>query len=50
MCFQKLNLSNAFLFAAALENSETCRLILSTIFGKEIFEAGSRFFEHKGEE
>jgi len=31
--FQELNLSNAFLFAAALEDPETCRLIIETVLG-----------------
>lgn len=31
--FQQLNLSNAFLFAAALEDSEICRLVLEIILG-----------------
>lgn len=31
--FQELDLSNAFLFAAALEDPETCRLILEIILG-----------------
>lgn len=34
--FQKLNLSNAFLFAAALEDEEICRLVLEIILGKKI--------------
>ena len=29
--FQELNLSNAFLFPAALEDPETCRLVLECI-------------------
>jgi len=31
--FQELNLSDAFLFAAALEDEETCRMILEVILG-----------------
>lgn len=31
--FQELNLSNSFLFAAALEDPETCRLVLEIILG-----------------
>ncbi|MBQ7796852.1 MAG: Rpn family recombination-promoting nuclease/putative transposase [Lachnospiraceae bacterium] len=31
--FQELDLTNAFLFSAALEDSETCRLILEIILG-----------------
>ena len=34
--FQQLNLSNAFLFAAALEDSEICRLVLEIILGKRL--------------
>lgn len=34
--FQDLNLSNAFLFAAALENPETCQLVLEIILGRKI--------------
>ena len=34
--FQELNLSNAFLFAAALEDSETCRLVLEIILGTKL--------------
>ncbi|MCM1160184.1 MAG: Rpn family recombination-promoting nuclease/putative transposase [Roseburia sp.] len=34
--FQQLNLSNAFLFAAALEDSETCRLVLEIILGTRL--------------
>lgn len=34
--FQELNLSNAFLFAAALEDPEICRLILEMILGIQI--------------
>jgi len=34
--FQKLNLSNAFLFAATVEDSVVCRLMLETILGREI--------------
>lgn len=32
--FQELNLSNAFLFPAALEDPETCRLVIECIIGK----------------
>ncbi len=31
--FQDLNLSNAFLFAAAMEDEETCRFVLETVLG-----------------
>lgn len=31
--FQELNLSNAFLFSAALEDPETCRIILEILLG-----------------
>lgn len=34
--FKDLNLKNAFLFAAALQDSETCRIILEIILGKDI--------------
>lgn len=34
--FKELNLNNAFLFAAALEDSETCRMILEIITGTSI--------------
>ena len=34
--FQQLNLSNAYLFSAALQDSDTCRLVLEIILGKEI--------------
>jgi len=34
--FQELNLSNAFLFAAALEDEDTCRMILEIILGYPI--------------
>lgn len=34
--FQDLDLSNAFLFAAALEDEQTCRLVLEIILGKKI--------------
>ncbi len=34
--FQQLNLSNAFLFAAALEDEETCRLVLEIILGTRL--------------
>lgn len=34
--FKDLNLNNAFLFAAALEDEETCRLILEIILGRKI--------------
>ncbi len=34
--FQELDLSNSFLFAAALEDSETCRLVLEIILEHEL--------------
>ena len=34
--FQELDLCNSFLFAAALEDSETCRLVLEIILGREL--------------
>lgn len=34
--FQDLDLSNAYLFAAAMQDEETCRLVLQTIIEKEI--------------
>ena len=34
--FKKLNLSNAFLFAAALEDPEICRLVLEIIVERPI--------------
>lgn len=34
--FHELNLSDAYLFAAALEDTETCRLTLELLLGKEI--------------
>ncbi|MEG2699657.1 MAG: hypothetical protein RSF83_00210 [Hungatella sp.] len=34
--FKDLDLSNAFLFAAALEDEETCRLVLEVILGEPI--------------
>ena len=34
--FKELDLSNAFLFAAALEDEETCRLVLECILGTSI--------------
>lgn len=34
--FKELNLSNAFLFAAALSDEETCRMVLEVILGREI--------------
>ncbi len=34
--FQKLNLSNSFLFAAAMEDAEICRLVLEIILGFKI--------------
>lgn len=34
--FQELDLSNAFLFAAALEDPETCRLVLEIILGEKL--------------
>lgn len=36
--FENLNLKNAFLFGAALEDSETCRMVLEVILGREIKE------------
>ena len=33
--FQELDLCNSFLFAAALEDSETCRLVLEIILGQD---------------
>ncbi len=39
--FQNLNLSNAFLFAAAMTEPENCRLMLEMILGREISDAGS---------
>ncbi|NLD93096.1 MAG: Rpn family recombination-promoting nuclease/putative transposase [Fibrobacter sp.] len=34
--FQELDLSNSYLFAAALENAETCKLVLEIILGFKI--------------
>lgn len=34
--FQDLNLSNAFLFAAAMEDEETCKLFIETILGEQL--------------
>ena len=34
--FQELDLKDAFLFAAALEDAETCRLVLELIIGKPV--------------
>lgn len=34
--FQELDLSNAFLFAAALEDPETCQLVLEIILGEKL--------------
>ncbi|MDO5541343.1 MAG: Rpn family recombination-promoting nuclease/putative transposase, partial [Eubacteriales bacterium] len=34
--FEELNLSNAFLFAAVLEDEETCRIILEVILGRKL--------------
>lgn len=34
--FQELNLNDAFLFAAALEDPETCRLVLELLLGKPV--------------
>lgn len=34
--FQELNLKSAFLFAAALEDAETCRLVLELVLGQTI--------------
>jgi len=34
--FQDLNLSNAFLFAVAMEDEETCAIVVETILGKKI--------------
>lgn len=34
--FQDLNLSNAFLFAAALEDEDICKIVLQTILDEEI--------------
>ncbi len=36
MRFAELNLNNAFLFAAALSDNETCKLILEQILGREL--------------
>lgn len=36
--FQELDLNNAFLFAAALENPEICRMVLELILGTAISE------------
>ena len=34
--FQDLNLSNAFLFAAAMEDEEACKLFIETIIGEQL--------------
>lgn len=34
--FQELDLKDAFLFAAALENEETCRIVLELILGRPV--------------
>lgn len=34
--FQELNLSNAYLFAAALEDPEICRMTLQLLLGREV--------------
>lgn len=34
--FKDLNLNNAFLFAAALEDEEICRLVLECILGTQV--------------
>ena len=34
--FQDLNLSNAFLFAVAMEDDETCKLFVETILGEQL--------------
>lgn len=34
--FKELNLSNAFLFAAALEDKDTCEIVLQCILGERI--------------
>ncbi|MEG0689593.1 MAG: PD-(D/E)XK nuclease family transposase, partial [Hungatella sp.] len=34
--FQELDLKDAFLFAAALEDAETCRLVLELLLGREM--------------
>ena len=34
--FKDLNLKDAFLFAAALQDAETCQMILEIIFGKKL--------------
>ena len=36
MKFAELNLNNAFLFAAALSDNETCKMILEQILGREL--------------
>lgn len=36
--FQELNLNNAFLFPAALEDPETCRLVIECIIGEVVGE------------
>lgn len=38
VAFQNLNLSNAFLFAAALSDEEICSIVLELIFGKTFAE------------
>lgn len=34
--FQKLDLKAAFLFAAALEDPETCRLVIELVLGRPV--------------
>lgn len=34
--FQDLNLADAYLFAAALEDAETCRLTLEILLGRKV--------------
>lgn len=34
--FKELDLSNAFLFAAALSDADTCRLVLEIILGEKL--------------
>lgn len=34
--FQELDLKDAFLFAAALEDEETCRMVLELILGRPV--------------
>ena len=40
--FKELDLSNSFLFAAALEDEETCRLVLEIILGKPVESAQAK--------